>query len=212
MTLERLAAICHKYGTIVISDEIHCDMALFGHKHIPFASVSKEAAEISVTFAAPSKTFNVAGIVSSHAIVPDKALRERFFGWMEACELNDHDIFAPITTIAAFTKGEAWRKELVKYLEGNVLAVEEFCKTRLPQIKPLRPQASFLIWLDCRGLGLSQEELTDLFIDKAHLALNDGAMFGKEGTGFMRFNIGAPRSFVIEALEKLEKAVKCCRR
>ena len=211
-TLERLAAICHKYGIIVISDEIHCDMALFGHKHIPFASVSKEAAEISVTFAAPSKTFNVAGIVSSHAIVPDKALRERFFGWMEACELNDHDIFAPITTIAAFTKGEAWRKELVKYLEGNVLAVEEFCKTRLPQIKPLRPQASFLIWLDCRGLGLSQEELTDLFIDKAHLALNDGAMFGKEGTGFMRFNIGAPRSFVIEALEKLEKAVKCCRR
>ena len=212
-TLLQLAGICSKYGVTVISDEIHCDMALFGHKHIPFASVSEEAAKISITFAAPSKTFNVAGIVSSHAIVPDKALREKFFGWMEACELNEHDIFAPITTIAAFTKGEPWRKELVKYLEGNVLAVEEFCEKRLPEVKPVRPQASFLVWLDCRSLGLNQNNLNRLFTEEAHLALNDGQMFGKEGIGYMRFNIGAPRSFVLEALEKLEKAViKCCRK
>ena len=212
-TLQQLASICCKYGITVISDEIHCDMALFGHKHVPFASVSEEAAGISITFAAPSKTFNVAGIVSSHAIVPDKKLREKFFGWMEACELNEHDIFAPITTIAAFTKGKPWRRELVKYLEGNVLAVEEFCAKRLPEVKPVRPQASFLIWLDCRGLGLSQKELNRLFTEEAHLALNDGQMFGKEGIGYMRFNIGAPRSFVLEALEKLEKAViKCCRK
>ncbi|MBQ9184891.1 MAG: PatB family C-S lyase [Bacteroidales bacterium] len=212
-TLKALALICHKHGVLVISDEIHCDMALFGHKHIPFASVCKEAEQGSITFAAPSKTFNIAGIVSSHAIVPNKDIRDKFFGWMEACEMNDPGIFPPIATIAAFTKGESWRQELIKYLENNVLAVEEFCRERLPEIKPLRPQASFLIWLDCRGLGLSHKELVNLFVEEARLGLNDGAMFGKEGTGYMRFNIGASRTFVLEALEKLEKAViKCCRK
>ena len=207
-TLAKLADICFRHGVLVISDEIHCDMALFGHKHIPFASVSKEAEQNCITFAAPSKTFNIAGIVSSHAIVPNKEIRERFFGWMEACELNAPDIFAPMSTIAAFTKGEPWRQELVKYLENNVLAVEEFCRERLPQIKPLRPQASFLVWLDCSGLGLSQNDLVRLFVEKAHLGLNDGEMFGKEGVGYMRFNIGAPKAFVIEALDKLEKAIQ----
>ena len=207
-TLASLAAICKRHGVLVISDEIHCDMALFGHRHIPFASVNEEACQNSITFAAPSKTFNVAGIVSSHAIVPNKELRSRFFDWMEACELNAPDIFAPMATIAAFTKGEPWRQELVKYLENNVLAVEDFCRTRLPEIKPLRPQASFLVWLDCRGLGLSQKDLVHLFVDKAGIGLNDGSVFGKEGIGYMRLNIGAPKAFVLEALEKLEKAVR----
>lgn len=212
-TLKALADICFRHKVIVISDEIHCDMALFGHRHVPFASVSGQAAQNSITFAAPSKTFNVAGIVSSHAIVPNKELRERFFGWMESCEMNDPGIFPPIATIAAFTRGEEWRKALIKYLEGNVLAVEDFCRTRLPEIKPLRPQASFLVWMDCHGLFLKHEELVRLFVDEAKLALNDGAMFGKEGEGYMRFNIGAPRQSVTEALEKLESAVvRCCRR
>ncbi|MBR0298029.1 MAG: PatB family C-S lyase [Bacteroidales bacterium] len=207
-TLKELASICKRHGITVISDEIHCDIALFGHKHIPFASVSDEAASISITFSAPSKTFNMAGFASSFAVVPDKTLREKFFGWMEACELNEPDIFASIAATAAYTHGEPWREKMVGYIEGNVLAVEEFCKEHIPGIKPVRPQASFLVWLDCRALGLSHDELVNLFVDKAGLALNDGAMFGREGNGFMRLNIGCPRKLLIEALEKLAKALK----
>ena len=207
-TLRSLAHICSSHGVTVISDEIHCDLALFGHKHTPFASVSDEAAAISITFQAPSKTFNIAGFASSFAVVPDKALRGKFFGWMEAAELNEPDIFASVAAIAAYSKGEPWRKKLVSYLEGNVVAVEEFCRKRLPGIRPLRPQASFLVWLDCRALGLGHKELVSLFVEKAGLALNDGAVFGKEGMGFMRLNIGCPRSMVEEALMRLEKALK----
>ncbi len=207
-TLCHLADICHSHGVLVISDEIHCDMALFGNKHIPFASVSDTAASISITFGAPSKTFNIAGIVSSYAIVPDKKLREKFFGWLEGNEFNGMPIFSGIATMAAFTpEGENWRREMISYLEGNVISVEDYCKEKLPMIKPLRPQASFLVWLDCRGLGLDHEKLIDLFVKKAGLALNDGAIFGKEGEGFMRLNIGCPRAMVLEALEKLHKAV-----
>lgn len=206
-TLVQLAEICARHGVLVISDEIHCDMALFGNKHIPFASVSDTAARISITFQAPSKTFNIAGIVSSYAIVPDEGIREKFFGWLEASEMDSAPIFSPIATVAAFRKGEGWRRQMVSYLEGNVVAVEEFLRERIPGIRPLRPQASFLIWLDCRGLGLDHDALIDLFVNKAGLALNDGAVFGKEGSGFMRLNIGAPRSMVISALGRLADAV-----
>ncbi|MBQ8099201.1 MAG: PatB family C-S lyase [Bacteroidaceae bacterium] len=207
-TLERLADFCYDRGIIVISDEIHCDMTLFGHKHTPFASVSAKAAAQSITFGAPSKTFNIAGIVSSYSIVPNPQLRRRFYGWLEANELGDPTIFAPIATMAAFSpEGEAWRKELVAYIEENVRCVERFCREQLPQVKPLRPQASFLVWLDCRGLNLSQRELNDLFVNKAHLALNDGEMFGREGIGFMRLNVGSPRSVIERSLLQLKDAV-----
>lgn len=206
-TLVRLADFCHSRGILVISDEIHCDMALWDNKHIPFASVSEKAARCSITFQAPSKTFNIAGIVSSYAIVPDDALRSRFYGWLTANELNEPTIFAPIATIAAFSEGEQWRRQMLRYVEGNIEFVEEYCKKHIPQIKPLRPQASFLIWLDCRGLALGHDELVDLFVNRAHLALNDGEMFGKGGEGFMRLNAGSPRATVAEALDRLRKAI-----
>lgn len=207
-TLEKLASFCHSKGIIVISDEIHCDMALYGNRHIPFASVSEEAAACSITFGAPSKTFNIAGIVASYAIVPNDELRERFYGWLEASEFAAPSIFSPIATIAAFREGEEWRKQMVRYIESNTDYVIEFCKERIPQIKPLRPQASFLIWLDCRGLGLDREALNKLFIEKAGLALNDGEMFNPGGKGFMRLNIGTSRAVLQEAMERLEAAVK----
>ncbi len=204
-TLVRLAEICHAHGVLVISDEIHCDMALFGHKHVPFACVSDKAAAISITFGAPSKTFNIAGIVSSYAVVPDPDLRKRFFGWVEANEFGAPDIFAPIATVAAFTQGEPWREEMVRYLEGNVLFVEDFLARYIPAIRPMRPQASFLVWLDCTGLGLDHDALVSLFVDKAGLALNDGDMFG--APGWMRLNIGTPRAVLQEALERLRAAI-----
>ena len=206
-TLQRLADFCYDHNLLVISDEIHSDMALWGKEHIPFASVSEKAASCSITFGAPSKTFNIAGIISSYAIVPNPQIREKFFGWLSANELNDAHLFAPIATIAAFKYGKEWRKEMLEYIEGNIELIEQYCKTYIPEIKPLRPEASFLVWLDCRDLNLQHDELIDLFVNKAHLALNDGEMFGKEGQGFMRMNVGSPRSVIEKALIQLRKAV-----
>ena len=202
-TLERLAGFCHSRGIIVISDEIHCDMAMFGNKHIPFAHVSEKAAQCSITFGAPSKTFNIAGIVSSYAIVPNHELREKFFNWLEASEMSAPHLFAPIATMAAFRHGENWRKQMLGYVEGNIEFIEDFCAQNIPQIRPIRPQASFLVWLDCRGLSLSHDELIDLFVNKAGLALNDGDMFSPGGNGFMRLNVGTSRSTLEKAMNQL---------
>ena len=206
-TLRRLAEFCHRRGIIVISDEIHCDMALWDNRHIPFATVSPEAAACSITFGAPSKTFNIAGIVSSYAIVPDDSLRRRLYTWLQANELNEPTLFAPIATIAAFSKGEEWRRAMLDYVQGNIDYVIDYCRKHLPGIRPLRPQASFLVWLDCRGLGLSHDELIDLFVRKARLALNDGEMFGQGGEGFMRLNVGSPRAIIREGLDRLRNAL-----
>ena len=206
-TLIRLADFCHSRGIIVISDEIHSDMALWGKRHIPFASVSDKAAQCSITFGAPSKTFNIAGIVTSYAIVPNDKLRNKFFGWMEGNELNHPDIFAPIATIAAFENGEPWRREMIEYIEGNIEFTIEYCKQHIPQIVAVRPEASFLVWLDCRGLGLTHDKVIELFTQKAALALNDGAIFGTQGEGFMRLNVGTPREVLQTALERLKTAV-----
>lgn len=206
-TLHRLAEFCHSRGIIVISDEIHSDMALWDNRHIPFASVSPEAATCSITFGAPSKTFNIAGIVSSYAIVPDAGLRERFYGWLQANELNEPTIFSPIATVAAFTQGDEWRRAMLSYVQDNIDYVIDYCREHLPAIRPLRPQASFLVWLDCRSLGLDHDALIDLFVNKARLALNDGEMFGPGGQGFMRLNVGCPRAILTEALTRLTTAL-----
>ena len=207
-TLLRLADFCYDHHLLVVSDEIHADMAIFGHKHIPFASVSDKARDICITFQAPSKTFNIAGIVSSYAVVPNEEIRKKFYTWLSANELDEPTLFAPIATIAAFRKGEEWRKQMLAYVEENIRFVEKFCKEHIPGVRPLRPQASFLVWLNCRDLRLSHDDLLDLFVDKAHLALNDGEMFGPGGEGFMRLNVAAPRSVLRQAMEQLAEAVK----
>lgn len=206
-TLKRLAHFAKEHHLIVISDEIHCDMALWDNKHIPFASVSDEAAEVSITFGAPTKTFNMAGIVSSWGIIPNEELRKPFYKWLTANELNEPHLFAPIATIAALQQGEEWRQQMLRYVEGNIDFLIDYCQKYIPKIKPLRPQASFLVWLDCRELGQNHKELNDLFINHVHLALNDGEMFGAGGEGFMRMNVGTQRSVLKEALERLKAAL-----
>lgn len=206
-TLARLADFCHDHNILVISDEIHCDMALWGNKHVPFATASEKAAQCSITFGAPSKTFNIAGIVSSYSIIPNDEIRNKFYTWLAANELNEAPMFSPIATIAAFQNGEEWRKAMLQYIEGNIIFVEDYCRENLPQVKPLRPEASFLVWLDCRALGLDHESLVDLFVNKARLALNDGEMFGKGGEGFMRMNVGTPRAVLKKALDQLKAAI-----
>ncbi len=205
--LVKLAQICSAHGILVISDEIHAEMTYPQFRHHPFATVSEEAAACSVTFMAPSKTFNIAGIVSSYALVPDSRIREKFYSFLEAGELNAGTIFAFTATKAAYTYGAEWLQQMRSYVIENVNFVDEYLKKNIPQIKVYRPQASFLVWLDCRELKLAQPELVQLFEDKAGLALNDGTMFGKEGEGFMRLNIGCPRSILNQALESLKKAI-----
>ena len=205
--LVKLAQICSAHGILVISDEIHAEMTYPQFRHHPFATVSEEAAACSVTFMAPSKTFNIAGIVSSYALVPDSRIREKFYSFLDAGELNAGTIFAFTATKAAYTYGAEWLQQMRSYVIENVNFVDEYLKKNIPQIKVYRPQASFLVWLDCRELKLAQPELVQLFEDKAGLALNDGTMFGKEGEGFMRLNIGCPRSILNQALESLKKAI-----
>lgn len=205
--LQKVAEISRKKNLLVISDEIHADMALWGNKHIPFATVSDDAAQNSITFCAPSKTFNIPGIVSSFSVIPNKDIRDRFYGWLEASEFNAPPMMSPIATIAAYRKGDEWRKEMLAYIEDNIRFVEDYCEKNIPGVRALRPEASFLVWLDCRELGLSHDELIDLFVNKARVALNDGAMFGKEGDGLMRLNVASPRSVMEEVMNRIKEAV-----
>jgi cystathionine beta-lyase len=212
-TLQHLASICAKHNVLVVSDEIHSDLTLFNHKHTPFATVSNEACQNSITLHAPSKTFNIAGMNSSFYIIPDDKLREKFYNHLKANEHNSAPFFSIIAAEAAFTSGYEWREQLIKYLEDNVLFIEKFIHQNIPKIKAIKPQASFLIWLNCRELGLQHNELIDLFVNKAGLALNDGEIFGicnssnNSGTCFMRLNIGCPRSVLEKALERLAAAI-----
>lgn len=206
-TLRKLAHMACEHGVVVISDEIHAEMALKGYTHTPFASVSEEAARCSITFMAPSKTFNIAGIVSSYAIVPDEKLREKFFTFLDANEIDYPSIFSIEATMAAYTKGRDWRRQMLSYVEKNIDFVCRYLGKYIPQIVPMRPQASFLVWLDCRALGLSRRKLMRLLKKKAGIFLNDGAMFGPGGEGFVRLNVGCPRSVLADALERLRAAV-----
>ncbi len=202
-----LAEVCYDNGILVISDEIHSDLAFGDNKHIPFASVSDKAAQNSITFMAPSKTFNIAGIVSSYSIIPNDKIRTKFHNYLRSSELEEGHIFAYIAAQAAYEKGEEWLTEAKEYIWGNILFVEEFMKANIPQIKVMIPEASFLVWLDCKELNLSQKDLVSLFIKEAKLALNDGVMFGKEGEGYMRLNVGSPRSILEKALNNLKAAI-----
>lgn len=206
--LARLAEICRRYGVRVISDEIHADMALPGFVHHPFPTVSEAAAEVSITFAAPSKTFNMPGIVSSFCVVPNPAIRDPFFAYLSANELNSTMFLSTVATEAAFTQCETWRREMLAYVGENIDFVCDALAARVPGIRAVRPQASFLIWLDCRELGLGHDALIDLFVNRARLALNDGEAFGPGGEGYMRLNAGAPRALLREAVDRLEQAVK----
>ncbi len=205
--LRKVGTLARRYGVVVVSDEIHADLAMFGHTHHVFASVSDDAAAVAVTLSAPSKTFNIPGIVSSWCVIKNPDLRKGFFEWLEANEFNEAPFFSTIATESAYKCGSEWLDQAKNYIENNIIAVEEYCAKHIPAIKPIRPQASFLVWLDCSALNLSHEELVDLFVNKAGLALNDGEMFGLGGNGHMRLNVGTPRKILLKALDNLKDAI-----
>ena len=207
--LQTLAEICAEHHVTVISDEMHADLTLPPRTHRPFAMVSETAKQISVTFMSTAKTFNMAGLSASHILAFNDQLRKKLFHYIRYNGLDLGNVFAYIAVEAAYTQGEEWLEQLLVYLQENIDFVDHWLQNRMPKIKAMRPEASFLIFLDCRELGFeTQEELDDFFVDKAGLALNSGAMFGVEGTGFMRMNIATPRAVLEKALTQLARAYK----
>lgn len=207
--MARVAKVARENGMIVVSDEIHGDLMLDGRRHIPFLSVSDDARAVGVMLGAPSKTFNIPGLVSSWMVVKNPQIRKEFYAWLGANEFNLPMLISTIGAEAAYTKGERWLDEMLEYVSANIDFVIDYCKEYIPQVGVIRPEASFLIWLDFRKLHMCQHDVMELLLDKAHLALNDGSMFGSQGIGFARLNIGAPRSVIAQALENLRSAVGC---
>ena len=204
--LNEVAEICYEEGVLVFSDEIHADLTLPPHKHRPFAMVSEKARMNSVTFMSPSKAFNMPGLTASHALVFNSKLRRKFHAFLESCEFDLGHVFAFLAVEAAYSNGTEWLDQCLAYIQGNIDYVDAFTREHTPKIKVIRPQASFLVWLDCREMGLTQEALVDFFVDKAHLALNDGTAFGQEGTGFMRLNVATSRTVLEQAMKQLAEA------
>ena len=205
--LKQLAEICYDNHILVVSDEIHSDLTLPGFRHRPFATVSEKAKENSITLMAPSKTFNIAGIVSSFAVIHNPEIRKQYLNYLAPRELDQATIYALAATEAAYNYGEEWLDQALAYIQKNIDFVENYLKEYIPQINAVKSEATFLVWLDCRALNLTQQELVDLFVNKAKLALNDGTVFGKEGEGFMRLNVGTPLSNIEKALDNLRKAL-----
>ncbi|WP_320046230.1 MalY/PatB family protein [uncultured Ilyobacter sp.] len=205
--LIRLGEICLKNNVTVISDEIHSDLVYKGHKYTPFASISKEFEQNSIICTAPSKTFNLAGLQSSNIIIPNENFRREYKIALENIEVSRLNVFGMVACETAYTHGEPWLEELLDYLEANKELVKKRIENKIPKLKLIEPEATYLLWIDCSGLGLSDEKLKKFMIEKAGILLNDGISFGEEGKGFQRMNIACPKEILEEALNRLEKAV-----
>ena len=204
--LLELVALCGRHGVILLSDEIHGDLAMPGQTHHPLLSLSEEARKISIIASAPSKTFNCAGLKSSFLIIADDGMRQKVRRKIDSYHI-DIDLFGLLATKVVFEKGDTWLDELMRYLSANATRMLEFIDARLPGVKASMPDASYLLWLDCRGRGLSQEELVRRLKVEGRLALNDGTMFGPGGSGYVRFNYGTPQSYLEKGLAGLERAL-----
>ncbi|HPA86697.1 MAG TPA: PatB family C-S lyase [Bacteroidales bacterium] len=205
--LRELGEFCLEKNILILSDEIHCDLILPGCKHTPIASLSEKIAEITVTCTAPSKTFNLAGLSTSSLIISNPVLRKYFNSKIGRLHIGYGNIFGTEASVAAYSSGDEWLDELMAYIEGNVKLVTDYCADSIPEIVPVKPEATYMIWLDCRKLGMSGKELQEFFTARAGVGLNEGSSFGQGGEGFMRMNLGTNRKRITKALEKIEGAV-----
>ncbi len=200
-----MGEICMKNNLLVISDEIHCDLVLPGYRHLPFASLDKEFAQRSITFHAASKTFNLAGLATSTAIIPNEGLRKVYTDFVSNLEAHLGNIFGKVATQAAMTQGDEWLAQLLDYVQGNIDYVSDFLTANLPKVKFHKPQATYMMWLDFNGYGLSEEDLWQKMTQEAQLGFNRGKDFGIEGSGFFRINLACPRATVEEAMRRLKR-------
>jgi len=205
-SMVRLAEVCERHGVIVISDEIHGDLSLYGRRLVPFCSVSEAAARIGMIFTGPTKAFNLAGLSNTaYCIIPDKEKRERYLATLSRAKLNEASITTLVAVTSAYREDTTWLEALKRYIEGNVERVMEFFAEHELGMVPLRPEASFLVWIDCRKLGLTQDVLLERFNKGAKIIPSNGTSYGTGGEGFIRLNIGCPRSVLEEALERIRK-------
>ncbi|MEG1648501.1 MAG: aminotransferase class I/II-fold pyridoxal phosphate-dependent enzyme, partial [Rikenellaceae bacterium] len=204
--LSHIGELCLKYGVKIVSDEIHCDLVMNGCAHTHIASLSKAIADITITYIAPSKTFNTAGLSTSVAIITNPELMKVYRANSDKIHVGQGNIFGAVALQAAYENGGDWVDQLMVYIEANADYVVDFITSNMPRIKCYKPEATFLLWLDCRKMGMSVKELNQFMITSAHLGLNDGSEFGKEGEGFMRLNIGTTRKTLVKAMNQLKVA------
>ena len=206
--LRTLGALCLRHGVIVVSDEIHFDLVFSGHAHTVFATLSQELAQQSVVCTAASKTFNLPGLQPAITVIPNPRLRRDFAHTLRACGIPEPNVFCLEAVTAAYMHGEEWLAELLAYLEGNRDFLCRFVEAEIPELRVVRPEATFLAWLDCRALGLDSGPLEQLLLAKGRLVLNQGHTFGPGGEGFVRVNIGCPRRMLEDGLTRLATAVR----
>lgn len=206
--LNALADICLRHHVYVISDEIHGDFVWQGHEQTPYASISEEACLHSMMCTAPSKTFNLAGMATSNLFIPDPEMRRKFRSELLDVGQENMNRLGLFACRAAYEGGGEWLDQLIGYLAGNLALVRDFCKNRVPQIQLVEPEGTYLAWLDCRELGMTDDELMAFFSDDAKVWLDPGTHSGEQGSGFMRFNLGSSRSVIAQALDQIEAAWK----
>lgn len=205
--LKRLGEMCLENNVLIMSDEIHADLVFKDFKFTPLASISKEIADSIVTFIAPSKTFNMAALSTSSVIASNKELKDKYDKVLDAIHVGLGNVFGTVASEAAYSYGDEWLDQLMDYLSVNLDFTQEFLKEKIPQIKMIRPEGTYLVWLDCSELNLKEKDLKEFMIKDAGLGFNDGRMFGTGGEGYMRMNIACPKQTLLNALINLEKAV-----
>ena len=206
--LQKIGNLCVKYNVRILADEIWRDLVLPGYTHTPIASLSREIENITITCFSPTKTFNIAGLQASFAVFPREEEWKAFDNELGEMDIKRNNPFSLVGFEAAYNHGEEWLSELLVHLEGNAQYVVDFVKERLPEIKTVKPEGTYLMWLDFNGLNITPEEITEMLIKDAKVAMNDGASFGANGKGFARMNIACPRYMVEDAMARIEKAVK----
>jgi cystathionine beta-lyase len=202
--LVRMGEICLRYGVTVIADEIHQDFIFKDYRHLVFAALDEHFSDITVTCTSPSKTFNLAGLLHANIFISNETLRAKFKQEYANCGLSQPGIMGLAACHAAYAGGAEWVDELIDYLAGNISLIDEFLRTNIPKIKLVKPEGTYLAWLDFTALGLSSGELVSVVTNKAKLWLNDGPSFGKGGNGFQRLNAACPRSVLHNGLERLK--------
>jgi len=206
--LARFGEICLENNILVVSDEIHSDLIYKGYVFTPFASISQDFAQSTVVCTAPSKTFNLAGLHTSNIIIPNGELRSCFQKTLRSTGLGWVGVFGVVALEAAYNHGEEWLEQVLDYIEGNLRYLEEYVACHIPQITLVQPQGTYLVWLDCRRLGLDKWGLKRLMFEEARVFMNEGFVFGSEGEGFERINIACPRSILVEALDRIKNAIE----
>lgn len=204
--LQKIGELCHQYQCLILSDEIHSDLVFKENKHIPIASLNNKFNEITITCIAPTKTFNLAGLQASAVIISNKELRKEFQTVLQRQGFFSLPTFGAIGMEAAYQHGNSWLDELLEYLHENVETAKSFIDEHLPSIKVMEPEGTYLLWLNCRELDLSDEDIKDRLLYKGKLALEPGKKYGPGGEGFVRMNIACPREMLLDGLERLKRA------